>query len=361
MVKLSSEIISGALMKAGVYNVDFLTALTLTNALNDSYRQAYSMIAASSSDYRIKELTLEADEDGLYSLPIDCSLVKTIKRRGNIISRCPPKEEVSGTYKISNSRIKIYDDAESTIDITYVPVPETITTPAQSIELNINWNTVTQWGKMTSKGVYFKSAEFGESYYNFETKQIEPASFIEASADYNGYKLVWDAQSILLMDGAEVVADYSDDYQIIGNDFTAVVVDDPYAMISYADGTIIVAQFDRWQTIWNIKAKTGHATKGKVGALKTNDSTLYGCIFEDKDEQRYYLASFVPDTALNYPNNTLFTLMEAELAVLAASINGQLDIGWLKDYRDEAREQFIKELKQDSIMPIRISNLRRRY
>ena len=74
ILKLASEILNGAQTKAGVFNVDFLTALTLTNALNDAYRNAYQSIAMSDSDFYVKEYTLTEDDiseekDGWYDLP----------------------------------------------------------------------------------------------------------------------------------------------------------------------------------------------------------------------------------------------------------------------------------------------------
>lgn len=355
MTKLTSEILKCALVTAGVYNVDFLTSLSLVGALNNIYSSCYSMIASSSSSYRLIEAELEIEEDGWFDLPIDCSLVKEVRRNGMLIQRCPPKERLQGTYRIANSRIKIYDPQCEKIEVVYVPVPQTITMPAPSKKLNIEYGTVSEWGLMTEEGVYLRHMTLGDCYYDFGTGQLTNTTFRNARNSYAGYNLEWNADEIRLSNGD----DYSADFQIVGNPFVSVVCDDPYVMVSYEDGNIVVAQLGRWQTIWNIKAITGHATRGKVVAMRTNDETLYGCIYDDTDSSNYYLSSFVPDTLLNYPNNTLFEYMEAELAVRAASINGQMDIGWIKDLRDDAKAKFIAELRQDSALPIRMANTRR--
>ena len=365
ILKLASEILNGAQTKAGVFNVDFLTALTLTNALNDAYRNAYQSIAMSDSDFYVKEYTLtENDEseekDGWYDLPKGIYIIKSVTIGNFEIPRCPPKEIVPGTYTIQNSRLKFYGGNRKPITLHYIPDPQTVTIPAPSKDIAVDASTITEYGKVTEKGFYYKT-NGGQFFYDFDSMTTESTSFYkEKNMKYHNGTIKWDSEHITVVDeNDEVIEDLSDDFDVGSeNPIVEVAVDDPYMMVSYKDGTIILVTEDN-QTVWNIKAHTGHKTLGVIHGMKTNDSTLYGCIYEDEDNV-LHLSSFVPDTLMNYPTNALFEMLEVDLACLLMSMNSITNEYISKDLRDETIKNFRDQLRQNRAMPVRISNMRRR-
>lgn len=367
ITKLASEILNGAFTKAGVYNVDFMTQLTMTNALNDVYRSAYQQIATSSSNYYAIDYKLTDDDVSeykdnetaypFYDLPEDVYLIKSVSKAGREISRCPPKQKIAGTYDIVNNKFVFYGNEAQNITITYIPVPKTITIPAESIKINLDPSTIVEYGKVEEKGFYYKTG-VGNFYYNYDTEESTSVNlFKEMVYSYEDGTL--DPKTFQIKDDdGEVILDLNEEYGVGDlNPIVKVVVDDPYMMISYKDGTILVLQ-NGVSTIWNIKAHTGHKTLGIIHGMKTNDSTLYGCLYEDT-EGDLYLASFVPDTLLNYPTNSLFTMLEIDLACLVASMNNVTMNSYISEtLRNETIKEFNDELRQNRANPVRISNQR---
>lgn len=363
ITKLASEILNGAETKAGVFNVDFLTSLTLTNALNDAYRNAYQSIAMSDSDFYVKEYTLTEDDmseekDGWYDLPKGIYIIKSVTIGNVEIPRCPPKEQLPGSYVIQNSRFKFYGGNRRPITLHYIPDPQTVTVPAPSLDIALDASTIAEYGKMTDKGFYYKTAA-GQFFYSFETQTSEPVITYKAkNMKYHNGTIKWDAESIIVVDGDEILEDLSEDFEVgPENPIVDVAVDDPYMMVSYKDGTIVLVTENN-QTIWNIKARTGHKTLGAIHGMKTDDSTLYGCLYEDEDSI-LHLSSFVPDTIMNYPTNALFEMLEVDLACLLMSMNGITNDYISKDLKDETIKNFRDQLRQNRAMPVRVSNLRK--
>lgn len=365
--KLSSEILNGALSKAGVYNVDFLTQLTLTNALNDAYRSAYQQIATSDSnfyavDYNLTEDDISEYKDNetafpFYDLPNDIYLIKSVHIKGQEISRCPPKERVAGTYRIANNKFVYYGNPKADIAITYVPTPQTITMPAPFIELSLDPSIVTEWGKVTEKGFYYKT-NAGQYFFDFATNSSETTNLFKEKVLTYGDGVLDPSDFCIKDDDGDVLIDLNEEYGVGDlNPIVDVAVDDPYMMISYKDGTILILQ-NGVSTIWNAKARTGHKTLGKVVGLKTNDETLYGCLYIDEDGV-LYKASFVPDTLLNYPTNSLFAMLEVQLACLLMSMNSvEMSEYMAKTLKEETMKEFYDELRQNRASPVRISNQR---
>lgn len=364
ITKLASEILNGAQTKAGVFNVDFLTALTLTNALNDAYRNAYQSIAMSDSDFYVLEYTLTEDDaseekDGWYDLPKGIYIIKSVTIGSVEVPRCPPKEEVPGTYTIQNGRFKFYGGNRKPVTIRYIPDPQTVTIPAPSKDIALDPATVTEYGKMTDKGFYYKT-NAGQFFYDFDSMASESVVvYKKKDMKYHGGTIQWSAESLTVIDDdGDILEDLSEDFDVgPENPLVDVAVDEPYMMVSYADGTIILVTEDN-QTVWNIKARTGHKTLGAVHGLKTDDSTLYGCLYEDEDGV-LYLSSFVPDTLMNYPSNALFELLEVQLACLLMSMNSITNEYITKDLREETVKNFRDQLRQNRAMPVRVSNMRR--
>lgn len=361
MIKLTSEIINGAATKAGTYNIDFLTQNTLCNALNDCYRELYTQVAQSDSDYYWKEYLITEDDtdedaDGWFDLPTDLFIIKSVVRNNTELQRCPPNEIINGQYTIKNNKFKLYGNTSVGIRLFYVPLPQLVTCPAPSEEILIERSTIQEYGKCTEKGFYYKTLD-GSYFYSFENKVSVPEAFVEINDTYDGYTLEYSEDRIQFVDPLteEVEIDLTEDYDVgPDNPIKKVVIDEPYMMTTYADGTIIVAQ-NFVQTLWNINAKTGHKTKGIIHTMKTNDNTLYGCVYEDEDG-KLWRASFVPDTVLNYPTNTLFKVLEIDLACLLMSMNGINNEYISNTMKQEAIAEFRNELRQCRAMPMRMQN-----
>lgn len=348
MIKTASEIIDSAMNLAGTYNQDFLTSQMLISELNDAYRKVYDEIAESDADYFIKEF--RSDEPD-FKLPCDLYKIKTVAflrpdGRWDYIPRQPAKEFMAGHYYIENECFHFNGESNGRIiQIRYVPQPTIITAPRESIKLDIP-SKIDEWGMMDDDGVYFKIDE--QAYYiNFSDMTANPVdTFIEQEIDA---EIDYDEQTINGID-------FSNDCH--GN-FVNVCIDDPYMMISYEDGAILLFE-NGTSTHWNIEDKKGHGTKGIVKALHTDDTTLYGCIWQNKRNKRWYLSSYVPDTVLVYPKNTLWKYMETSLAVILMSLNGIRNDYITNELLPSARYDFLNDLQRDRANVYRIANVYRR-
>lgn len=364
VTRTAGEIIHGAQVKAGVFNIDFLDYLTVTNELNNAYREAYAEIANSDSDFFIKSAVFY---EGTFPLPKDLFKIKTVAflchdGSWKTIDKQPPKQYVYGQYYIEDNIFHYNGDANLPILIRYVPIPNTITCPRESEEIEIDVNTVTEFGKMTEKGFYYKTEE-GYFYYSFEslqTEEITEEEYKEKPSTYLRHDIVidYENQTVTATDKFGEEEDWTEIFTIPDNPFINIVFDSPYAMVTYEDGNIRI--FNQFTSAnWNIKASTGHETLGKIHGLKTNDKTLFGCLYEDEDGY-LYRASFVPDTVMSYPSNALFNYLEVILARLFLSMNG-MENGYIqKELFEQVRWQFRKELQQNSAAVSRPANYLRR-
>lgn len=350
ITKSAGEILHGAMVKAQVYNVDFLDFHTVTNEMNNAYRQLYTEIAESDSDYYIKTAVFE---DNTFTLPDDCFIIKTVSfvntdGSRSTIDKQPPKEYIPGMYYIQNGVFHYNGDAVRPILIRYVPTPQTITVPRESEDVDIEAGA-TEWGKMTEKGVFYK-VEDQCYYYNFNSLSSEEITEDEYKKTQNKYlgntvDVDYENQTVTFTDKYGEDQDMTELFvSDMFGDFVNIVFDSPYCMISYEDGHIMVMNGYN-KTLWNIKAATGHETLGEVVALKTNDKTLFGCIYIDEEDGYVYRASFVPDTVMNYPSNALFNYMEVIIARLMLSMNNIENEYIMKDLYEQVRQQFYKELR----------------
>lgn len=358
ITKTAGEVLNAAQVKAQVYNIDFLDWHTATNELNNAYRQLYTEIAESDADYYIKELTIQENE---FNLPEDCFLVKLvcfINTDGSWtpIQRQPNKEYIKGYYYIENNIFHYNGYPNRPILIKYVPIPQTITVPREMEDIDIP--APTEFGKQTDRGFFFK-VEDTCYYYSFDNASYEQIQEDEYKPIQDTYlrkkvNINYDEQTVYLDD-----EDYTDVF-IDDNfgEFVNIVFDTPYFMVTYADGHIMVGNYFN-KTLWNPNAKTGHETYGIIHSLKTDDTTLWGCIYEDEDGN-YYRASFVPDTVMNYPSNALFNYLEVILAKLFLSINNISNQYIESELFEQTKHQFYKELIQNRSNTTQINNIYRR-
>jgi hypothetical protein len=349
ITKTAGEILHGAQVKAQVYNVDFLDFHTVTNELNNAYRQLYTEIAESDSDYFIKSAIFN---DANFELPSDCFIIKTVAfvntdKSWTKINQQPSKEFVHGCYYIQNGVFHYNGTPNRPILLRYVPTPLTVTAPRESEDIDVDPSIITEYGRMTEKGFFYKT-EDDYCYYSFDSKEsevIDESEYRKQTSKYmkNNVTVDYENQTVTMNNGDDEwdVTEYFSNEAF--GDFVNIVFDTPYAMVSYEDGHIMVMNgFER--TMWNIKAATGHETLGEIKGLRTNDKTLWGCIYLDADDGLLYRASFVPDTVMNYPSNALFNYLEVLMAQLFLSMNN-IDNQYInQQLYATVKNQFYKEL-----------------
>lgn len=335
---------------ANCYNSDFMTFQSAVDLLNARYRILYDRIVQSDSDFYVHEIIIK---DNDYVLPDDLYNIKSVRLLSDFdnsftpVERQPSKSYVAGTYTIENNVFHYNGQLNKKIQIRYNPIPLTLTMPFESEELFIN-DDIEEFGKMYDDGIYYKTADGKEMFYDFGTKNSKEA---ENYKEYiSPYTIDFENQKVF--DGDEDISDYFTAY----GTFNAIYVDEDYAMASYDDGKIyIFTCLDG--TEWNIKASTGHATKGKIFGLHTDDTTGFGCIFYDSRDDKFYRSPFVTDTVLSFTNNTLFYLLEVELAILLSNLAGTDMAQALQNEEGRATDAFYNEIRQNKSGPLRINNV----
>ena len=346
----TGELYKQAQILANTYNSDFMTFQSAVDLLNARYRILYDKIIQSDSDFYVKEVTF-TDND--YVLPDELYNIKSVRLLSSFdnsfvpIERQPSKSYVAGTYTIENNVFHYNGQLNKTVQIRYNPEPLTLTMPFASEEMTLEGD-IKEFGKMYDDGVYYMTTDNREWFYNFGTKTSTEAENYKAYE--SPYTIDYEAQTV--KDGEDDISDYFTCY----GTFNAIYVDEDYAMASYEDGRIYVFT-DLDGTEWNIKASTGHSTKGKIYGLHTDDSTGFGCIFYDSRDDKYYRAPFVTDTILSFTNNTLFYLLEVELAIMLSNMAGTGMSDSLANEEGKAMDAFHNEIRQNKAGPLRVNNV----
>lgn len=361
MTKTAAEVVESAMHLAGTYSLDFLTAQVLIAELNDAYRKVYDEIVESDNDYYICEYITE---DNHFALPCNLYKIKTVSFLNNDgswtpILRQPAKQYMPGYYYIENNCFHYNGTVMKPIQIRYAPQPEVITMPRESIRLSIPMR-VDEWGIMDDEGADFR---IDDSYYHIDFKSFttEPTDcFRPYQPSINGTPVLIDYEAQTITDEEDNHYECMFESECHGK-FTSVRFDCPYAMVSYEDGAIHLIQAGK-HIEWNIEDRKGHGTRGSVAALHTDDTSLYGVIWHNARDNRYYYSSYVPDTVMSYPKNTLWKYMETSLAVILMSINGIENKYITERLLDESRRDFLNDLERDRDNVYRIGNLnQRRY
>ena len=352
ITKTAREVYNNAQVLSQTYNTDFLTFQSAISFINDKYRQLYDKIVNSDSDFYIEEYVIDSND-----MPLPCDLynIKTVRFLSDIgdsftpINRCPEKSYVPGTYTITNNIFHYNGDVIRPIQIRYNPVPKTITMPFDSEEIDIDFYNVKSFGKMYKDGIYYTDSDDNKFFYDFDNRSSTVAEKYHES-DTEGYIVDYDEQTVFDKNNN----DLSDNYTIYGK-FTKIFFDDPYSMAEYEDGSIYVFT-DHCGSRWNLNAVTGHNTTGNIFGLFTDDSTGFGCVYYNPRDDKLYHAPFVTDTIMSYTNNTLFYLLEVQLAILLASLNGT-ENEVLAQEESIAMEAFHQEVRQNKSGPLRVNNI----
>ena len=360
----ASEIVERALDIADISNTDYLSYREKTKYLNDAWRNVYQTII----NYNLDVFTVRAQlvgNGGVYPLPFDCYQIKAVKNpiSGSLIPRKAESESVLGPYyEIVNSTL-ILGPNVGPVEIVYWRKPFFLSLPNKNIETHIEENRyildscnnsillkdtiVGVEQKMYVQNLLADSTlelpyapdplydwYLGNNFilkcnsnaiqvYDFYGNMIDEITNIDyvyhlIKADNGLYYLAVDKSDtdnivdIYELFGDKIAEVETDEntQNIIGIDgnfypvnseysFPIGVFDDRPAYITgnkelhliNPNGSEIVEKID--------VPSIGNVQLVKYGFL-TFDGTLYSCI---------------PDTELNFPNNTLYDVISYDLAV----------------------------------------------
>lgn len=356
MITLTTrELIRSAKFIAGVRNTNLSNFEFTTSILNNIYRQLYQQIVDNTDSY-ISYIQAEASSDGI-ELPADCYQIEAVYSGWDWehkvpLERSPRNEDVSGCWKIINNRVYVIDPLAGSVIIKYSTLPPTLTAPDDLIELK-NLPTFDKMYAFSENELYLVDENESKNYiYNLDEKNYEETTI---TFEPHNYWIIDGAKKEIVVDAANQTIKTTDDEEVtsyfVSGDkpFKSVMFDFPHWMVSYEDGSI---EIDR--TEWNQKADTGHLTVGEIMALKTNDRTgKYAIYF---DGSKYYEASFVPDTIINYPDNTFFQLLEYKLALFLTGQTNTSNTQLEEILLPEAEMQFYKSLSKSSNI-VRTNNI----
>lgn len=366
----AKEIISKAKYFGNVRNSntnDFDTCITI---LNNEYLNMYYDIIKESNSF-----TKYFDFDGEETpLPEDCYLVLGVYIKGSnsdtmrIVTASPINQFVSAEYKLENNTIKIVNPSKTLgrYVLKYAPVPATITAPDDMVKLLNFPSNFTATVAIDEDSMYVKSSG------NWYTYTISTDTLVETThADVLNYSqpyLDGTVSAVYNNDGTMGSSVYYTDsdgvqttpFAITGKTINYFQCDNPYAIVSYTDGTVYIFTGLNGN-VWNQLAYTGHDTLGKAVYIITNDLTGKGIVFYNNRDQSFYYCSFVPDTVFTYPNNIFFQLLEYRIGSIMASIIG-INTQYLNTILiPRAEQQFYDSVKKDAFLPTRVMNVNENF
>lgn len=340
VVRTSREIIKTAKTLANADNSAFTDFFTNTTVLNSAYRDIYDILVTHSKAF-INKIAVTEDT----FLPNDCYTILGVEdKAGNPVHQ----ETFVGTqtrgWRVENNVFKYPKGFSNTeLTVTYATIPATITAPDEWIELS----TPLSYDSTVQNSIsYDKSTETVTI-----TAKSGTISYLGKTLSFNvsDQTLLWNN-----IDFYDYVSREDDEGTAIK--FTNIQVDSPYMAVSYEDGKVYI--FTGWSgTEYNYNCIYGHETLGEVHALSTDDSSGFGMLFHNFDNDKYYFAPFVPDTILSYPNNTLFSYMEYRIAFIFASLLN-INTNFLEKELQKAENAFYRNVgSTDNVR--RISNYHR--
>lgn len=141
-----------------------------------------------------------------------------------------------------------------------------------------------------------------------------------------------------------------------GTDILNVNVSDPYCFVSYSDHSVRLYSSPDYWTDWNPNILTGKDFLGTVYAFTSNQETGKGVVYYDDVKGKCFYGSFVPDTVLEFPNNTPFTLLVYRLAAILASLTGLENPYLTNQLIPEAEVKFYQSISKGNAT--RVANIR---
>lgn len=336
MTYSAKEIIDLARQLSQTQNSEAFSFRLLVHLLNNVYTGLYNELATSQafmSEFRFTGT--EAD------LPSDCYKIVSVARNSKYfyLNQSSNSYNIPGTYSIENGAIRINGENGGDYIVKYQNMP-TVLTASGNVEYLQKTNTNTfvpfiEYDPIEKEyTVYYRN---GSSYhsYNIDTKEDTTLSGAPTrpSRPFNNKTITFSftsgSLSQVLWNG-EDVTDYFDKSEQ-GLHCTKVSNDNEHIAATYYDednNSPFIYVFD---TNWDSVEVNPWVSKGKyfpfiATDILTDDETGKYLLIQD-DDGRLAITSYVPDTILEFPENTFFDVLIDRLAVQLGSLNGLTNDG----------------------------------
>lgn len=348
----TSELIKRALNLADLRNSDFLSYGEQFNYVNDAYRTVYQDAINAGEQLYIKECLLEGSGSREYEIPDDLYQIIAITNTvGDAVHRKDPRQsESTPGYEIKNNRL-VFSNVIGGVILKYVPVPETLTFRAPSKEVEIPIEVVSAYDTKVadtlgniydiSTGEYVNQTENESPIYDFVV--MGKNSFVAKPVgdehfylyNFKGTSFGTLGKALLTDDGRFIHGtDEQAEFTIgcISDDGTSQFYwaeeDDGYVI--KCNGEVISEKLGSAPPLrylyWDGKNACVYGNhliteKGDVFLLdmqggillKTDLETGYG--FLESDAGTKYVKGWLPETAIDYPNNIFFSMVAYKLAM----------------------------------------------
>ena len=385
----ASEIIKRALNLADIANTDFISNDEQIEYLNDSWKEFYQLLINKGDKQFVKEVELYPTNGfgvAEYPMPSDLYQIQSIRNNnGSIITRRAESESLtSGKYEIINDTIRLYGVAGNII-MTYYTVPEFITIPDKTILSNVPYSEIS--GLASSISNSFLNTD--NSVYNVVTS--EKVADLSGTGTLIGNKLIVRNDTLYDFDGNNLSVSYAGcnpnsylidshncKYLKVGNSFRFINnTVEAYCSIGImlSDGSILGIRNGHYYINDNELPMTpkdnsaqyiksfgdhefvilgGYAFEYYNGEVQGYDdvsipgvklfTAKYGPVYYDGEVK---VASGLPDTEFNFPNELYIQVLSASLAVKYA-MKQNADVAGLNNLYDNYKSNFLNSLSQDA-------------
>lgn len=315
VVLTAKDIINQAKFFSNTRNSPLTDFYINTYLLSSIYRDLYTEVVGNSNE----GVSTIVTDDSVVDLRGVYKVLYVGYENGGEITRSSLRTNQTGGYFIENSTIYLPVGRKI---IKYATLPDTITCPDDYKEVTVDrdFNPYINYG-LTEED---------------EVTEDEPRNLWGEEID--------SVKDWMIKEGVGVIR---------------FNVSDPYCFVSYADGTVRLYSSKTYYTEWNPNIQKGKGFKGIVYAFTSNEETGKGVLYYDSIEKKYKVGSFVPNTVLSYPDNTLFTLMVYKLAAILGSLVGIENPYLTQTLLPEAETKFYQTISRGSAT--RTTNVWRGY
>lgn len=333
MTYSAKEIINLAKRLSQTQNSRAFDFLTEVHLLNNVYTSLYNDLATSQafiSEYKFTGT--EAD------LPSDCYKIVSVARNSKYyyINQSSNSYNIPGTYTIENGTIRINGENGGEYTVRYQNLPAVLTASGDVEYLGLEADATTFVPFLTydmvknEYGVCYKNSSNVYHSYNIDTKEDTTlgAAPVRPSRTFNNKSIAYTFSNNVLTQviwNGEDVTDYFDKSEQ-GLYCGYISNDNEHIVATYFDETENMPFIYVFDTNWNSVEVNPWLHKGKyfpfAGAdILTDDETgKYLLVFDDLGNLA--VTSYVPDTVLEFPENTFFDVLIDRLAVQLGSLNG---------------------------------------
>ena len=311
---------------------DFMTEVHL---LNNVYSQLYNDLATSQAFVNEFKFT-----SSVADLPKDCYKVISVSKNNKYfyINQSSNSYDIPGTYTIENGTIRINGEFDGEYLVKYYTMPEILTASGDveylKIAAELTYQPFLEYDPVTNEYcVIYKS---GSTYYNYNIDTKEGQSIgtpTRPSRTFNNKPISFTFSNNILTQvlwNGEDVTEYFDKSEQ-GLHCEVISNDNEHIAATYTDDNGSMAFIYVFDTNWNSVEVNPFLYKGKYFPFKacdilTDDSTGKYLLIQD-DQDNLAVTSYVPDTVLEFPENTFFDVLIDRLAIQFGSLNGLTNDG----------------------------------